>query len=99
MVADARMRFSADATGALAVISRLRKEMDGLSSLAAKGMSFGIGAASISAAVAALVAMTKAAIDNGDALNKMSQKTGLAVEDLSKLQYAADLSGVSNEAC
>jgi len=48
--------------------------------------------------VASIVATTKAVVDQGDELNKMSQKTGMAVEELSKLRYISDLSGVSNEA-
>ncbi len=47
--------------------------------------------------VASLTAITKQVIDTGDALAKMSVKTGVAVEDLSKLEYAAGLSGVSME--
>ena len=65
--------------------------------ISAKALSFG-GALSVAAVVGGLVSITKAAIDQGDAFNKMSQKTGIAVEDLGKLQYAADLSGVSAEA-
>lgn len=48
----------------------------------------GIGAA------AGLIALTKAAIDNADELGKASQKMGMTVEALSRLQYAAKLSGV-----
>lgn len=47
---------------------------------------------------AALVASVKSAIDTGDHLNKLSQKTGIAVESLSALAYAGKLSDVSIEA-
>lgn len=59
-----------------------------------------IGAASVAmgAASAALVASVQSAIDTGDQLNKLSQKTGIAVESLSTLAYAGDLSGVSIDA-
>lgn len=49
----------------------------------------------IAAGSAALVASVKSAIDTGDSFNKLSQKTGIAVESLSALAYAGDLSGVS----
>lgn len=44
-----------------------------------------------------LVAMTKAAIDNADALNEMAERTGVAGDKLSELQYAAELNGASLE--
>lgn len=40
----------------------------------------------------------KAQIDVADKLNKMSQSSGMAVEDLSKLKYAAELSDVEIDA-
>jgi hypothetical protein len=52
----------------------------------------------ITAAAAGLVASVKSAIDTGDQFSKLSQKTGIAVESLSALAYAGDLSGVSIDA-
>jgi ribosomal protein L12E/L44/L45/RPP1/RPP2 len=49
------------------------------------------------AAAAGLAAMAKAAIDNADNLRDMSQASGISVEALSQLQYAAKLSGTSLE--
>lgn len=49
------------------------------------------------AAAGAMFVMARNAIDSADSLNKLSQKTGLAVEQLSQLQHAASLSDVSNE--
>src|SRR5574344_734614 len=72
-----------------------------MSSMAAKVMStplFGGAGLFAGALVAGLVSITKAAIDTGDMLNKMAQKTGMSVEELSKLTYAADLADVSTEA-
>jgi len=40
-------------------------------------------------------ALTKGMIDHADAMGKLSQKVGVAVEDLTGLQVAASLSGVS----
>ena len=47
--------------------------------------------------VAGLTALAKQAIDAGDALDELQQRTGIAVEDLSKLQYAANIAGVAND--
>ncbi len=48
-------------------------------------------------AIGAFGLLVKNALDTGEALNKMSQKTGIAVEQLSELSYAAKLADVSNE--
>ena len=47
--------------------------------------------------VGAFAGMVRSVADAGDQLQKLSTKTGAAVEELSKLQYAASLSDVSNE--
>lgn len=94
---EAKIVFTADTRNAVSAVGRLKTELASLDAISSKALGFGlVGAAT--AAVAAIVTSTKAIADQGDALNKMSQKTGLAVEELSKLQYAADLSGVSSEA-
>ena len=49
------------------------------------------------AAAAAILLLTKRAIDNADRLAKMSKTTGIAVETLSALQPAAELAGSSIE--
>lgn len=98
MATKAEIKFVGDSSSAVTAVKRLRTEMGELQSIAAKSLgSFG-GLVTGGAAVAGLVAITKRAIDTGDAFAKMSAKTGVAVEDLTKLQYAADLSGVSSEA-
>lgn len=53
-----------------------------------------IGAALAGTAIAAGVAI-KGAIDRADQLDELSQKIGVGVEELSRLQYAAEISGVS----
>ena len=93
-MADAKITLTGDATGALTAIKRLKEEMNGLKELAVKGIEFSIAGYS----VAKLMELTKATIETGEELYKMSQKTGIAVEELSKLKYAADLAGVSHEA-
>lgn len=49
----------------------------------------------ISAGINKLEAMVTQAIDTGDELNKLSQKTGMSVENLSELRVAAQLADVS----
>lgn len=56
------------------------------------------GLMSTALGVGSFAVLMKGAIDAGDEINKLSQKTGIAVGDLSALKYAADLSGVSSEA-
>jgi hypothetical protein len=94
---QAQLVISGNPTGAVAAIARLKTELSALQSLAGKAFSFG-GALAGGAAVGGLLAITKGVIDAGDSLAKLSQKTGIAVEDLAKLQYAAGLSGVESEA-
>lgn len=55
-----------------------------------------IGAALAGTAIAAGAAI-KGAIDRADQLDELSQKIGIGVEELSRLQYAAEISGVSVE--
>lgn len=96
MATKAEIKFVGDSTSAVAAVKRIRTEMGELQSLAAKSFTFG-GLLAGGAAVTGLVAITKSAIDTGDAMNKMSQKTGVSVEELSKLHYMAGLSSVSSE--
>ena len=68
-----------------------------LVSNAAKIGTVALGALTAVAATtgAALISMTKSSALVGDEINKASQKTGVAVETLSGLRFAADLSDVS----
>jgi hypothetical protein len=54
-----------------------------------------VGAAGLATATAAVGAMVKKTMDAGDAMDKMSKRTGLNADFLSKMAYAADLSGTS----
>lgn len=51
----------------------------------------------VAAAATAFAAMAKRTINTMDAMSKMSQQAGVSVESLSRLGYAADLSGLSSE--
>jgi hypothetical protein len=54
-----------------------------------------IGPAAIAGAVAGFGMLTKSVINTADEISKAAQKIGIATEELSRLRYAADLSGVS----
>jgi len=62
----------------------------------AKAGALAIGTAMVAAGGAMAVAM-KGVIDSADRMYEASQSLGVTVEDLSRLQYAAGLSGVSLE--
>jgi hypothetical protein len=57
-----------------------------------------LGPAAIAAGAAFAIGMVKSVTNTADELAKLSARTGVAVEDLSRLQFAAGLSGVSNQA-
>jgi murein DD-endopeptidase MepM/ murein hydrolase activator NlpD len=63
----------------------------------AKGIGAAIGAYVGMASVRAFGRFVQGALDSADSLQKMSAKTGIAVETLSGLGHAANLSGVSTE--
>lgn len=61
------------------------------------GVSKAFGAIAALGAAAGLRNMVQGVLDVADGLNKLSQRSGIAVETLSELQYAAKLSDVSAE--
>lgn len=102
------LKITADTTGlvkgvdvAKGSLAGLKAEMSALQAVGAKSLSFlgfaGVAAAATAAATA-IGGAVKSAADYGDQLDAMSQRTGVAVEDLAKLQYAAKLSDTSAEA-
>ncbi len=86
-------------------VAKITKDMGKIQknvSKASKGMSNAI--ASVKTVMAGLftgyvlnqaISFGKAIIDDADALSKLAQKTGVSVESLSALEYAAKLSGAS----
>jgi hypothetical protein len=54
-------------------------------------------ATAVAAVVAAFGLMAKRSLNTMDAMSKMAQQAGVSVESLSRLGYAADLSGLSSE--
>jgi len=74
----------------------VQRNLDGLKGVAGSlaGVLGGLGAG---LSLAGLAASIKSAVDQADNMGKLAQKTGVAVEELSKLDYAAKLSDVSQE--
>ncbi|MBK8916355.1 MAG: hypothetical protein IPM64_17460 [Phycisphaerales bacterium] len=91
----------------LANVARLRQDMaeaKGIVGSAAReidrfagGMRTALGALGFGLSAAGIIAWGKSIIDAADELSKLSQRTGLAVRDLSELQYAGRLADVSTE--
>jgi len=82
------------------VFARVSQEAGKLgNSVSAVGSSFAALATTAIAGLSVISFGTQVnqAIDLADSFNKLSQKTGIAVEDLSKLKYAANLADVSTE--
>lgn len=75
--------------------AQLRRFDTDVSEIAGK-IGRGIGLAT-AAAAAGLAAMVKSNLDAADELGKMSQKIGIATDELSKLVYAAKLADVESE--
>lgn len=105
---EVALKITADASGvprgvavAQGALRGLQTQLGSLEAVSARGFSMsglaGIGL-SATAAAAAVGASVKAAADYGDQLDNMAQRTGVAVEELSRLQYAAKLSDTSTEA-
>lgn len=105
---EVALKITADASGvprgvavAQGALRGLQAQLGSLEAMSAKGLSLsgmaGIGL-SATAAAAAIGATVKVAADYGDQLDNMAQRTGVAVEELARLQYAAKLSDTSTEA-
>lgn len=91
VVITARDETAAGFASAGAALQRLTGQFASLAN------PIGAAATAMSAGALALGASVKSAIDTGDSFNKLSQKTGIAVESLSALAYAGELSDVSLE--
>jgi len=88
MLPEIKVKIGADTSG-------LEKGISSATSSLGKFAKQAAVALGVAGAAGGFVAMTKAAIDNADALGKAAQKMGITVEALSRLQYAAQLSDVS----
>jgi hypothetical protein len=96
----ATIDIKANASQAVSEFERLKARASGtLSQMQgdATALQATLGLLAGSAAAVSFVGMVKGAIDAGDELNKLSQKTGMQVEALSGWRYASKLADVSNE--
>ena len=94
------IRLKMDASNMEKELNRAARNTDDFGKLVSNAAKIGtvaLGALTAVAATtgAALISMTKSSALVGDEINKASQKTGVAVETLSSLRFAADLSDVS----
>ena len=97
------LKINAGVTGQQAVdqlrtsMDRMRDSVQGVSSRfgVLQGALTGLASAAV---VSGFVSMIKSAIDMADKLNDLRQKTGIAVEDLDALGYAAELNGSNLDA-
>lgn len=73
------------------------KKAEGSSNSFARAMKVGFAAAAAAAtaALAAVAVGVRNTLNSADEMSKMAQKIGIPIEELSKLKYAADMSGVS----
>jgi hypothetical protein len=107
---DALLRIKADVQGANKIVELNRglmamegtakgasAAMRGMAG-AAGGLSGALGALAPLASVAGLVGLAKGALDAGDKLYDMSQKTGVSVEALARFKKAAATSGTDIDA-
>ena len=92
MLPEIKVKIDADTTGLTKGLAAATEKLTKFGKVA--GAAIGV---SVVGAAAGLAALTKAAIDNADALDNMSQRIGVSVEALSRLQYAAKLSDTSIE--
>ncbi len=95
-VPQTKVLITGESSGAVRAVQSVTREMGAMhsASLRVAGAMQTLAGVGV---VAGLAALTKQAIDNADALDELSQRTGIAAEDLSKLQYAANITGVSSE--
>ncbi|WP_337186578.1 hypothetical protein [Phenylobacterium sp.] len=85
--------FSADTAELSKGLDSVKAKLGGLAKVAGfTGAAIGAG---LAAAAVGLSAAVKGSIDAADQMDEMAQKVGVGVEGLSRLKYAAEISGVS----
>lgn len=84
-------KFETDTGRAAKIMEKRAREID--KQITKIGVAVG---AAIGAAAVGLGALVKKSLDAADEMDKLAQKTGLTIEAVSQLQYAAKLSGVED---
>jgi hypothetical protein len=97
---EVKIKITGDAKGADAAfgqikgsLNRLGGELTKLQAISVRALNF-TGLAG-GASVASVLSLAKAAADTADRLGKLSQATGVSVKELSRLAFAASLSGTT----
>ncbi len=92
-----KIRATDEASGVFGKVAAEAGKLQG--AVASAGSSFAaLGSAAVAGlSVMSLASKIKDTIDLADSFNKLSQKTGIAVAEFSKLNYAAGLADVSTE--
>ena len=91
---DLVVRLSAETAQFTAALDKASYKAEKSFNQIASGAKLAIGAFATLSAGSGFASFIKQQIDAADQLNKVSQKVGIAVEDLSKLKYAASLADV-----
>ncbi len=90
-IGDAKLKVTADTTAAE---GKLRAFGNSAQQMSGQFTKMGIAVAAVGTAIVAALALSvKAVLELGDEIQKMSLRTGIAMENLSKLGYIAELSG------
>lgn len=89
------VRLEAETAKYQSELEKAKRQLSGFEKSSNVSISKIAAAAGVAATVAAsgFVALAKSAIDSADAINDLSKSTGISVESLSQLKYAAELSG------
>jgi hypothetical protein len=96
-MAEAKIRLSVDgATMAKSDLDSVKASLSGIGSEAAL-LKTGLLALAGSLSVSGFIAWARAAIDAADAMNDMSQRTGIMVKDLAVFELASKQSGTTME--
>lgn len=96
-IGNLSVSVTADTTGLATGLKTSESLISGFSAKAAAltDKLIAVGPAAIAAGAAIGVVMVKNVIDAADKLTDLSERTGIAIEDLSRLGYVAQMSGIS----
>ncbi|MDO9438559.1 hypothetical protein [Hydrogenophaga sp.] len=101
-VPEVKIKISGDPKGFSAAVKTVQGSLGALSGSLTRVQALSASALNLSglggaASIAGLIAIAKSTADIADEMGKLAQRTGVGVEALSQLVYAADLSGASVE--
>jgi hypothetical protein len=91
---ETKVVITGDSKGAVSAIQQLNTAMGGMESIASKITGI-FGAVAGTAGIAYFTNLTKSVLENAASLADLSEKTGISVENLSRLQYVAAATGTN----